>query len=165
MRTLSRAVLAILVCTALGQGAANACIGCDIGKRAVKATPALRPVPPRSTGFTASWRAPEPPQRAVARTPRVASPTRLPRLQAPVAKGDFWWHLAKCESGVGQTSQNMFQFMGGTEKKVGYHSGASYEEQKAMAQDWASRIDNPGSTAGWPVCWWVAKRNAGYAPK
>lgn len=89
--------------------------------------------------------------------PEVHQPVQTERVQG----GDFWWHLADCESGVGETSQNMFQFMGGTESKVGYHAGASYEEQKAMAQNWASRIKNPGSTEGWPNCWWEAKSKTG----
>lgn len=73
---------------------------------------------------------------------------------------DFWYRLATCESGNGAGSTNQFQFMGGTAEKVGYYAGASYSEQRAMAQDWAARLraqgTSPGSTAGWPRCWWVA---------
>lgn len=73
---------------------------------------------------------------------------------------DFWYRLATCESGNGAGSDNQFQFMGGTAEKVGYYPGAPYVEQRAMAQDWAGRLraqgTSPGSTAGWPVCWWQA---------
>ncbi len=72
----------------------------------------------------------------------------------------FWSRLAACESGNGRGSANQFQFMGGTAEKVGYYPGASYEAQRAMAQDWAARLraegTSPGSTSGWPTCWWVA---------
>lgn len=87
-------------------------------------------------------------------TSTAARPTQL----APVVHdADFWYRLATCESGNGRGSANQFQFMGGTAEKVGYYPGASYEEQRAMAIDWASRIHpNEGTSAGWPECWWRA---------
>ncbi len=73
---------------------------------------------------------------------------------------DFWYDLATCESENGRTSENQFQFMGGTAEKVGYYSGASYSEQRAMAQGWAESLrsegTHPGSSAGWPECWAIA---------
>jgi hypothetical protein len=73
---------------------------------------------------------------------------------------DFWYALATCESENGRTSANQFQFMGGTAEKVGYYTGASYAEQRAMAQGWAATLraegTHPGSSAGWPECWWQA---------
>lgn len=91
-------------------------------------------------------------------TTRATTTTVRPTQLAPVVHGDdFWYRLAMCESGAGASSPNIFQFMGGTAAKVGYYAGASYDEQRAMAIDWASRIHpNEGSTAGWPVCWWTA---------
>ena len=84
-----------------------------------------------------------------------------PATQTPtVHDSDFWYRLATCESENGRTSANQFQFMGGTAEKVGYYAGASYEAQRAMAQDWTARLraegTHPGSSAGWPECWWIA---------
>lgn len=73
---------------------------------------------------------------------------------------DFWYRLAGCESGNGRGSDNQFQFQGGTAEKVGYYFGAPYLAQRAMAIYWAGLLraqgTSPGSTAGWPVCWWIA---------
>lgn len=81
---------------------------------------------------------------------------------------DFWRALANCESADGRSTRSFigyFQFQrGGTADTVGIDGSESYEEQRAAAQGWASRVSNPGSTAGWPHCWWVAKRAVGYAP-
>ncbi len=107
--------------------------------------------------------APEPPQPTTTRTQATGATrttvARSPGTTIAVASGsgDFWYRLATCESENGRTSDNQFQFMGGTEIKVGYYPGASYSEQVAMAKWWAARIHpNEGATAGWPVCWWVA---------
>ncbi len=114
--------------------------------------------------------APEPVEEApvTTRTTRARSaPTTTvyepPSPQSRTTGGeddDFWYRLATCESGNGAGSANQFQFMGGTAEKVGYYPGASYAEQKAMAQDWAARLraqgTSPGSRAGWPECWWIA---------
>lgn len=91
-------------------------------------------------------------------TPRRTTTTARPTQLAPVVHGDdFWYRLAMCESGAGASSPNIFQFMGGTAEKVGYYPGATYAEQRAMAQDWAARIHpREGTSAGWPVCWWRA---------
>lgn len=102
------------------------------------------------------------PQTTIAKTTRSTTSTTLyASVRAPeVEPNDFWYALATCESENGRTSNNQFQFMGGTEDKVGYYDGASYEEQKAMAQGWAARLiaegTHPGSRAGWPECWWRA---------
>jgi hypothetical protein len=105
---------------------------------------------------------------ATTRTTRARSaPTTTvyepPSPQSRTVGGEdnsFWYRLATCESGNGAGSSNQFQFMGGTDEKVGYYDGASYEAQRAMAQDWADRLRaegrSPGSSAGWPVCWWTA---------
>lgn len=108
----------------------------------------------------------EAPEQIVATTvpapPTTRAPTTTvyePSPQSRTVQGDdFWYRLATCESGNGRLSANQFQFMGGTAEKVGYYPGASYEAQKAMAQDWAARIHpNEGTNAGWPVCWWQAQ--------
>lgn len=100
------------------------------------------------------------PVRTVPNTTRPATTVAVPAVATPTVHGaDFWYRLADCESGVGATSPNIFQFMGGTAEKVGYYAGASYAEQVAMAKDWAARIHpREGTTAGWPVCWWTALR-------
>jgi hypothetical protein len=45
-----------------------------------------------------------------------------------------------------------FQFSPDTARKVGAYRGMPYAEQKAAAQEWASRVD-PASRSGWPTCW------------
>lgn len=71
-----------------------------------------------------------------------------------------WYALATCESGNGRGSSNQYQFMGGTAEKVGIDGSEPIEEQTAAAQRWAAALraegKSPGSTAGWPVCWWRA---------
>lgn len=95
----------------------------------------------------------------------AVDPDDMPSPQGRSTRGvgeppEFWYRLATCESGNGELSANQFQFMGGTAEKVGYYPGASYEAQRAMAQDWAARLraqgTSPGSRAGWPECWWIA---------
>jgi hypothetical protein len=123
-------------------------------------------VPPTTTST-----APEPVEEAPTTVPTTrarSAPTTVayvpvvPRttVQDSGEGADFWYRLATCESENGRTSANQFQFMGGTAEKVGYYAGASYAEQKAMAQGWAARLraegTHPGSTAGWPECWWIA---------
>lgn len=114
---------------------------------------------------TTTTEAPEPVEVATTAPPTTrarSAPTTTvyepPSPQSRTVQGDdFWYRLATCESGNGALSANQFQFMGGTAEKVGYYPGASYAEQKAMAQDWAARIHpNEGTNAGWPVCWHVA---------
>jgi cytoskeletal protein RodZ len=72
----------------------------------------------------------------------------------------FWYRLATCESGNGAGSSNQYQFMGGTAEKVGYYPGMPLADQTEAAQGWADRLRaegiHPGSTAGWPECWWAA---------
>ncbi len=100
-----------------------------------------------------------PPEPVATTAPRRTTTTvPRPAIATPTVHGaDFWYRLATCESRNGELSANQFQFMGGTAEKVGYYPGASYEAQRAMAIDWASRIHpNEGTNAGWPVCWWVA---------
>lgn len=98
--------------------------------------------------------------RSAPTTAVYAAPAPRTTVQDSGEGADFWYRLATCESGNGSGSANQFQFMGGTAEKVGYYAGASYAEQRAMAQDWAARLraegTHPGSTAGWPECWWIA---------
>jgi hypothetical protein len=104
------------------------------------------PVTPRHTTTV-----PTVPPTTIGRQPPASSTT------SNSSGRDFWWWLANCESENGRTSDNQFQFMGGTERAVGYYYGAPYEEQRAMAIWWASQIPGQeGTTAGWPHCWWVA---------
>lgn len=113
------------------------------------------PTPEPPTTTTSTTEAP-----VVATTaPGTARPaTTLPAPARTTVQGeDFWYRLAACESGNGEASSNQFQFMGETRDSVGYYPGSTYEEQVAMAQDWAGRLraqgTSPGSTAGWPNCW------------
>lgn len=80
-------------------------------------------------------------------TPAVQTPTNT----------DFWRRLANCENPSGNAPGGYFQFMGSTRRKVGWHPGLSYEEQRRMAIFWAMQIHpREGTKAGWPHCWWVA---------
>lgn len=81
-------------------------------------------------------------------------------------RGDFWRALANCESPNGSSGRYLgyFQFHPGTWAATGGGDLGSYEHQKARAQQWASKVD-PGSRAGWPVCWHRARAAVGYAPK
>jgi hypothetical protein len=76
--------------------------------------------------------------------------------------GDFWRALANCESPDGRSGRYLgyFQFHPNTWQATGGGDLGSYEHQKTRAQQWAAKVD-PGSTAGWPVCWWRAKRATG----
>lgn len=70
---------------------------------------------------------------------------------------DFWWNLANCESEVGRTSRNIFQFSSDTASKVGIDGSEPYDTQKAAAIAWAARIHpREASSSGWPTCWAVA---------
>lgn len=70
---------------------------------------------------------------------------------------DFWKRLGYCESELGRTSRNIFQFSPDTAAKVGIDGSESYETQKAAAKAWAARIHpREGTNSGWPNCWWVA---------
>ncbi len=145
--------------------------------RGLVGPPSTEPVPlaeePTTTlpePTTTTSVAPEPVEEApvTTRTTRAKSaPTTTvyepPSPQSRTVGGEsdsFWFRLAACESENGRTSANQFQFMGGTAEKVGYYPGATYEEQRAMAQDWAARLraegTHPGSRSGWPECWWIA---------
>lgn len=86
--------------------------------------------------------------------PRPATTVPAPPRPA-VVDGDFWYRLATCESGNGRGSPNQYQFSPDTAAKLGVSGASSLEAQTAAAQRWASMVD-PGSTAGWPHCWWVA---------
>lgn len=96
--------------------------------------------------------------------PTTTLPAPVRTTVAPVQGEDFWYRLALCESGAQNLTGNgyagYFQLGGGTAEKVGWYPDASYEAQVAMAQDWAARLraqgTSPGSTAGWPVCWYRA---------
>lgn len=97
------------------------------------------------------------------------APTRAPtppptKAPAPAGSGDFWTELDRCESPNGDTHPlyvGEFQFHPDTAARAG-------GSDLAAAKRWAARLHaegtSPGSSAGWPVCWWVAKRRAGYAP-
>lgn len=78
---------------------------------------------------------------------------------------DFWWNLSKgceCKTGDCAHSGGFFQFKGSTATKVGYKPGQSWDVQKQEAIWWAGELEkrhvSPGSTSGWPHCWWEAKR-------
>ena len=91
----------------------------------------------------------------------LASSVAQRQDSAMVAQGEgFWYRLASCESGNGRGSRNQYQFMGGTAAKVGIDGSEPVAEQTAAAQQWAALLRSqgisPGSTSGWPVCWWVA---------
>lgn len=76
--------------------------------------------------------------------------------------GDFWRALANCESPNGTSGRYLgyFQFHPSTWAATGGGPLGDYEHQRARAQKWASQV-NPGSTAGWPVCWHRAKAAVG----
>lgn len=86
-----------------------------------------------------------------------------PRL-ADGQEAGFWDRLAACESENGRTSGNLFQFTPDTWAKVtpgpATPEEASDAQQYAAAADWADQVD-PGSSAGWPVCWHVAAGDHG----
>ena len=93
----------------------------------------------------------------VLRTTTTRANRGTPRTTATGGGHDFWWRLANCESEVGRTSRNIFQFSPDTAAKVGIDGSESYEVQRAAAIAWAARIHpREGSTSGWPHCWWVA---------
>lgn len=96
---------------------------------------------------------------------RASGTARGPSVTIVEPRGDFWRALADCESPTGRSGRYLgyFQFHPGTWQATGGGPLGSYEHQKARAQQWASRV-NPGSRAGWPVCWWRAKARVGYAP-
>lgn len=106
-------------------------------------TPTLAPLPPPPPTPT--------PVRAV--TASVKTSSRVPSDLA------FWKRLSNCESPTGVVGRHVgyFQFSWDTARKVGIDGSESYEEQRAAAMHWASLV-NPGSRAGWPVCWHVALR-------
>lgn len=75
----------------------------------------------------------------------------------------FWRRLANCESADGRSGTYLgyFQFSRDTARKVGWFDGATYEQQRAMAEKWLAMIGGPsrgGGRSGWPHCWWVALR-------
>lgn len=76
---------------------------------------------------------------------------------------DFWYALRTCESGNGLTSDNLYQFMGGTDEKVGIDGSEPEVVQTQAAKSWANALRaegvSPGSNAGWPECWWIAGGN------
>jgi hypothetical protein len=83
-------------------------------------------------------------------------PTTIP----VIVDAAFWARLGPgCESstGTGGNGGGFFQFSPDTAKRVGYHAGLSYEDQRALAVKWLGMIGGRGgSRAGWPVCWWIA---------
>lgn len=98
--------------------------------------------------------------------PQRASGTASgPSVRILEPREDFWRALADCESPDGRSGRFLgyFQFHPSTWRATGGGELGSYEHQKARAQQWASKV-SPGTRAGWPHCWWVAKRKVGYAP-
>lgn len=84
-------------------------------------------------------------------------------LPPAVMDAAFWRRLANCESPSGASGRYLgfFQFSRDTARKVGWFDGASYEQQRAMAERWLAMIGGPsrgGGRSGWPHCWWVALR-------
>ena len=114
------------------------------------------PTPDETTTTEPATTTTEAPPTTVRRTTTTAASRQV---VAPSGREDsaFWDRLSACEQLEGP---NYFQFMGGTEDKVGWHPGASYEQQKQMAIWWAAALraegTHPGSRYGWPECWWIA---------
>lgn len=84
-------------------------------------------------------------------------------LAPAVMDAAFWRRLANCESPDGRSGTYLgyFQFSRDTARKVGWFDGATYEQQRAMAERWLAMIGGPsrgGGRSGWPHCWWVALR-------
>lgn len=138
-RTLVVLVVAVLCSVAAAPVIRTATDGPSTRILRVVATPVPTPTPtPKPT--------PEP-------TPEP--PSGVPKDPA------FWRRLANCESASGASTKHYvgyFQFSrNDTADKVGIDGSESYETQRSAAMHWASQV-SPGSTAGWPHCWWVAQR-------
>lgn len=147
MRTLSRAVCAVIVVAVVGL-ALPAWAAFHLEYEGTKPTKGIRML-----RVTYEPPPPKPIARPVARTE-----------PAPSRQGDFWHELQQCETPNGDTNPKYigdFQFHPDTARRAG-------GTDLAAAKRWAAMVvedgGHPGSTAGWPTCWWVAKRNAGYAP-
>lgn len=122
----------------------------------IETTTTTEAPPPPTTTTTEE---PPPPTTApsIRTTTTVRASRGVPRPEETNA--DFWRRLANCESADGRSGAfiGYFQFSPDTARKVGIDGSESYEEQRAAAQDWASRIHpNEGTSSGWPHCWWVA---------
>lgn len=95
-----------------------------------------------------------------ARASRSQNHARL--LPATTKEADFWRRLANCENAAGDDDDGYFQFTDpNTAAWVGYKGNwQSYEVQRDMAIRWAAHLRSmhisPGSTQGWPHCWWEA---------
>lgn len=96
---------------------------------------------------------------------RAARAARVREGNGGGKDGAFWRALANCECASGKCGGpyiGYFQFEKGTAQKVGIDGSESYAEQEAGAREWASRIKGrEGTSAGWPVCWWVALKGQG----
>lgn len=127
------------------------------------------PAPTALTEAPTTTQAPEPPPEAPQPTTARTEATRRPTTtearstgttpSAASGSSGFWYRLRLCESEDGATSSNLYQLMGGTDVKMGIDGSEPEWEQTAAAQRWAALIHpNEGTSAGWPVCWWVALR-------
>lgn len=97
--------------------------------------------------------------------PKPVGAPRVELAATPPASGDaFWRELQKCETPHGDDNPlyvGPFQFHPDTAARAG---GTDLAAAKRWAKRLADEGTSPGSTAGWPVCWWKAKAAAGYAP-
>lgn len=124
------------------------------------------PPPPTTTTLPA-------PPRPGPKVARVGPRTTVPPAvhTTPLARQPGWWPDTAfwqrlslgCESSTGDNGNGggYFQFSPGTAKAVGYHPGMTWDQQRALADNWLARIGGPargGTTSGWPHCWWVALR-------
>lgn len=95
-------------------------------------------------------------------TTRTSVPNRSTSAMEGAPDDAFWQRLSQCECRTGgcADSGGHFQFKGDTATKAGYVPGSSYQDQLAAAKRWLAKIGVAagGTTAGWPRCWWVAKR-------
>jgi hypothetical protein len=115
------------------------------------------PVKPIST-FEDTWEIPILTTTTESTTTTVAARTTTTRANRGQRRSDdFWRRLAQCESEMGRTSRNIFQFSPDTAGKVGIDGSEPYDVQRAAAIRWAAIIHpGEGTIAGWPNCWWVA---------
>lgn len=126
----------------------------DHAARTITAT-----APETTTSSSATTTSTLPPTTTTTTTP-PAPPTTVRRPAPVIVDAAFWARLGPgCESstGTGGNGGGFFQFSPDTAKRVGYHAGLSYEEQRTLAVKWLGMIGGRGgSRAGWPVCWWRA---------
>lgn len=102
--------------------------------------------------------------RFVNEKPAARMPQRAARAVVATSGDAFWRALDNCETPHGDTHRlyvGEFQFHPDTARRAG-------GSDLAAAKRWAARLHaqgtSPGSRAGWPTCWAVAKRQVGYAP-